>query len=153
MLRQFDFLSYVKTNLALFLVSAALGSASHVFWDNFTHYNGFFVKHLSFYSTFVPFDGARYPLFYVLQQFSTAVGLSVVILYVIFQKPDLNSTPRKPSPVYWGIVTLFIILILALRFGLDRAGLNLGNFVVSCISAGLLALFVNGFLNFRQASA
>src|SRR5690348_4996229 len=57
-----DFKRYFAEHYVVFIISAVLGAASHIFWDAFTHENGFFVQELSVYDgTVVPYDGVRYP--------------------------------------------------------------------------------------------
>src|SRR5688572_15576273 len=56
-----------------------LGAATHVFWDSFTHNDAYFARTLPFYKgTFLPLFGVKWPLFFVLQQLSTGIGLLVV---------------------------------------------------------------------------
>src|SRR6187549_1453109 len=35
-----DFVQYIRSNTFVFIFSVLLGSASHILWDAFTHYNG-----------------------------------------------------------------------------------------------------------------
>lgn len=147
-----NFLYYLKRNWGIFLISAAIGGASHIFWDSFTHNNRFFVRQFAeiYQTTSVPFDGANYPLFYVLQQISTAVGLLVVSLYIIFKKPVNNIESVKPKISYWLFVLGIAIIVLRLRFFLEPSAYNLGNVVVTSISGLLIGILCCGFINFRN---
>jgi len=150
-LLQFDFLGYLKMNWSAFLVSAYLGSVSHLFWDSFTHKNGFFIKHVPFFSLALPLEG-EYPIFQALQHISTVVGLIIVTAYIIRLKPDPSVKVARSRFAYWGIAILLTLIILSIRFGLDQAALNLGNLAASFITAVACALLINGFINFRRAS-
>jgi hypothetical protein len=148
---QLNFIHYVKNNLAIFLISALAGSASHLFWDSFTHDNGFFARELPFYEgTYVPFEGARYPLFYALQHISTFVGLVIVALYIVARKPAGVWEPVRPHPSYWALLTALATVIVWARFMIRPEDYNIGNLVVSIITGLLVALVICGFINFRQ---
>jgi hypothetical protein len=146
----FNFIDYLKKNPVAFAVSAAIGAASHIIWDSFTHYDAFFVRNLSIYEgTYFPFDGARYPLWYALQHISTIIGLLVLLMYVI-------SLPRKkvihkPSSLrYWFFIILITSFVVVVRFTIKSSDFNLGNFVVSSISGLCIGFIVCGFLNFNR---
>ena len=44
----FNWKKYFKENLLIVFISIIIGISSHLFWDSFTHEDGFFVTHLSF---------------------------------------------------------------------------------------------------------
>jgi hypothetical protein len=149
-----DFWSYLKNNWGLFLASAVLGTASHVFWDSFTHNDRFFVRLFSdvYDSTYVPFDGANYPLFYVLQQVSTALGLTVVIVYILLKKPLPNFEPSAPRMGYWLLVLIIAIAVLRIRFFVQPSDYNLGNVVVTSITGLMAGVVIAGFIPFRNSA-
>ena len=148
-----DFLAYLKKHWAIFLLSALMGAASHIFWDSFTHNNRFFVRLFSevYDNTYVLFRGANYPLFYVLQQISTAVGLTAVGLYIAFMKPLQTVKVSTPRIGYWLLVVVIGIVILRLRFFIQPFDYNLGNVVVSGITGLMAGSVLCGFINFRNA--
>ena len=148
-LASFDFIPYVKSNAVVFGFSLMLGAASHIFWDGFTHYDGFFVRRLSFYEgSYVPFEGVKYPLWYALQHISTFTGLFIVAVYVAFMKP-FRTTIYDPSIAYWIFIVAIAVLILFIRFGFWPDHLDLGNFVVSSISAICMAFLLAGLIPIR----
>lgn len=149
-----DFIDYLRKNWGIFLISAAVGAASHIFWDSFTHNNRFFVRQFSeiYASTYVPYNGANYPLFYVLQQISTVVGLSAVTLYILLRKPLQHFEPATPRIGYWLLVFAIAIAALRVRFLIQPADYNLGNVVVSGITGLLLGVVCCGFISFKNAA-
>jgi hypothetical protein len=149
---QFQFLKYLKTNWWIFLYSAFIGAASHLVWDSFTHNNRFFTRQFSsiYENTSVPFYGVNYPLFYVLQQVSTAIGLTVVLLYIILKKPSEIQKLIAPKLTYWLAVFGVAIVVLRLRFFIYSTDYNLGNVVVSSISGLIVGVIICGFINFRN---
>jgi len=147
-----NFLNYLKKNWLIFLISAALGAASHIFWDSFTHNNRFFVRMFSeiYSTTYVPFDGANYPLFYVLQQISTALGLIIVTVYIAVKKPIVTEQLVIPKIRYWLLVFAIAIVVLRVRFFIHSSDYNLGNVVVSSITGLLIGIVCCGFINFKK---
>jgi hypothetical protein len=149
----FNFINYLKRNWWIFVISALIGAASHILWDSFTHNNRFFVRQFSdiYKSVSVPFNGANYPLFYVLQQISTVVGLIIVAIYVLTKKPHAVQPLATPRIIYWICVVALATVILRVRFFLFPSDYNLGNVVVSSIAGLLLAVVCCGFINFKNS--
>ncbi len=149
-LREVDFVKYVKRNYLTFIGSALVGALSHIFWDGFTHSSGYFVNELPFYDgRSVPFEGVRYPLWYALQHISTFVGLAIIAIY-IWAMPKDDVVPVKPSGIYWLAVGLVVLIVILIRFDFRPMDADLGNFVVSCVSAVSLAVIFAGMLPLRK---
>ena len=140
-LRHFDFMPYLKSNLLIFCYSIVVGAASHILWDSFTH-GGALMSSLIPYinDTVVPFRGAKYPMWYTLQHISSTIGLLGVIGYFLNQKPEA-SLPSNPLTIFWPAVIVLTALVFYLRY-LWGSHMNEGNTVVALVSAFLLALAV-----------
>jgi hypothetical protein len=152
-LRQLSFVTYLKTHALVFIVSALAGAASHLFWDAFTHNDGYFVQHLSFYhKRYVPYEGVRYPLWYALQNISTLVGLTILLIYLVCLKPK-PGTIHTPTFWYWPFVLAVAVLVVGLRFEFDPDQANIGNLVIASISGLCLAVVLAGIIPFRTVSA
>jgi hypothetical protein len=150
-MQSLNFKEHFKRYYWVVIISAALGSLSHIFWDAFTHNDGFFAQRISLYKQVViPFDGVRYPLFYGLQHISTYVGLTLVLTYIVLMKPEKNSPVYQPTLLYWLLVGVIASGIVSLRYYFATQGLDLGNFVVSAVSAILIAILISGFVKFKR---
>jgi hypothetical protein len=148
-----DFIGNLKKHTGIFLTSALLGAASHIFWDSFTHNGAFFVSRLSFYkSTYIPFDGVRYPLFYALQHISTWVGLTVVCVYIFAMKARPVNSHSSQKFLYWSTLITITAVVTWTRILIRPIGTDIGNLIVSIISGLLLALVCCGFINFKQTN-
>lgn len=151
-LKNFDFTHYFKKNFLAVILSAGIGACSHIFWDSFTHNDGYFAQRISFYKhVFIPFDGVRYPLFYALQHISTITGLSVIFLYIILLKHSKEVATVKPSILYWLALIVIMVFVLFLRFNFSDHVIELGNFVVSSITSFIIASIVCGVIKFNKA--
>jgi len=150
---ELDFIGYLKEHYLIFLISALVGAASHVFWDSFTHHDAFFVRMLPFYkSTHVPYDGVRYPLFYALQHISTWVGLTVVGVYIIAMKALPLIIQSSQKFLYWLILITIATVVTWARILIQPIGTDIGNLIVTIISGLLLALVCCGFITFKQTN-
>ena len=150
-LMTFDFLSALRKQAMPFVVCAALGALSHLFWDAFTHGDGYFVKTLSFYKgAYVPLDGANYPLWYALQHISTFVGLTILFVYIAFMKRHVHGVVYQVSWRYWIYLLLITVVAVGLRFLVKSSDYHLGNFVVTVISGFCIALVVTGLMRFKN---
>lgn len=149
---QVDFIAYIQRHWIVFLCSAAAGTASHILWDNFTHASGYFVRVLPFYhATKVLYNGVRYPWFFVLQHVSTAAGLLVILLYILYKTPAPFAL-AKPDNRYWILLILITAATVGARYSVYAADMAVGNIVVSIISGLCLAVIINGFINFKTTT-
>ena len=69
-------------SVATVVRSLAIGAASHIAWDSFTHANTLIVNSYEIFRTLVPLGGYKVPLFKILQQLSSLVGFIVIAGFV-----------------------------------------------------------------------
>ncbi len=145
----FDFIDYFKKHFLIVIFSLLLGAFSHLFWDGFTHHDGFFVELfpvLSIKSVYgvisiftIPIF--PFPLFKFLQHLSTLVG-GICISFWIYKLPNLSSV-YPISIKYWVSVFGCFVVLLSIRI-LVMANFHIGDFIVSGISLMLLSLVLMG---------
>jgi hypothetical protein len=146
-----DFISILKAKPMTFILSALFGSATHILWDGFTHGKGMAVNYFSFYDgAFVPFQGVNYPLWYALQQISTFIGLTILTAYILLFMRE-GDRAVQPRISYWLTLVLLTVAVTTLRFTIHSSDLQLGNLVVSMLSASCIGLICCGFLNFGSS--
>jgi len=144
-LRCFNFLDNVKCHYWVFIYSALLGSATHLLWDSFTHGRGFMVKQFPVFASMrFPFGGVQYPLWYALQNISSVVGLSIILIFFFTMKKS-NTEIVKPNMGYWLSIFLVTAIALLLRYCLGEP-MKLGSFIVSLTAALLFALVIIGLV-------
>jgi len=140
--------------LASYVISAALGAASHLVWDSFTHAKGWGVR-------VIPSLGAPVtaPLlghtvvFRVLQYGSSLVGLAVVAIVCAIalrrRPPHAAPPPDWPARAIYLAVVAAGIAAMAQRLG--RGGGDLDAHVVQLISGLLAGMVVASALLLRRA--
>ena len=142
----FNFNEALRKRFWIIALSSLLGAATHIFWDSFTHNDAYFAQTLPIYKgTFLPLFGVQWPLFYVLQQISTAIGLLIILIF-IWRKPvrDSKLTPSDKPWLYWLSVFVIASLVAGIRFLVSPGELNPGNFIVTLVSGFCLGLIISG---------
>lgn len=144
-LRQHDFWNFLKRNYWIFLYSALVGSATHLLWDSFTHGGETLAKQIPLMMTVkVPFQGAQYPLWYTLQNISSILGLSIILIYVFRLKPQRVQV-SNPSGFFWLILAAVTIAGFYLRYTFGGR-MSFGNSVVALVSTFLIGLLITAIL-------
>lgn len=141
----FNWNQYLTKNWFIVIISILIGAFSHIFWDSFTHNNGFFVQRYKILSNTVTILHLDIPIYKVLQHSSTIVG-AIFIAYFTFKLPKSKTTKRNINSNYW---LLFIFISLLIIFARIYFGLNpkqYGNLIVTAISASLISLIIIPFL-------
>ncbi|WP_242927724.1 DUF4184 family protein [Pontibacter vulgaris] len=95
-----DWFAYLRYNWHLFILSALIGSFSHLFWDSFTHYTGFFVRNYPILQTPIQIGNKSLILCRVLQHISTLIGFLALLLY-IHRSPIVKHATSIQKPVHW----------------------------------------------------
>lgn len=139
--RQFEWNRYFKSNWIIVIISVFIGAASHLFWDSFTHPDGYFVSRLPFLTQTIEFWGKQIPMLKILQHGSTILG-GLFIAYIIYKLPKEYVSDQTISLKYWGIVCALVLIIIIARLcsGLDIR--QYGNLIVTGIAAGLIAVIL-----------
>ena len=148
----FQWSNYFITYWPRVCLSIIIGAFSHIFWDNFTHRSGYFVKKLSLLNKDIHILMTELPVYNFLQHLSTIVG-GGIILWFVYKMPFSFAEKRESPKVYyyWGLISLFTILIMLVKY---RNGIDIkyyGNIIVSLISAFSLGLFfISIFFNLKR---
>jgi hypothetical protein len=149
--RELDFISYLKDHKTIFILSAILGSVTHVLWDGFTHGEQFGVKALPrvYEGRTVNFDGVHYPLWYALQYISTCVGGAIIVIYVLLMKPASGAL-YKPTVWYWLALAVVIAAITYLRMSASFGNLWYVIFIITICSSFCIGITILGLVPFRK---
>jgi hypothetical protein len=149
--REFNFNEYIKSHKIVFILSAIIGTASHIIWDSFTHEKQFFVRALPqiYEGHVVPFLGVNYPLWYAMQYISTIVGGIIVIWYVFSMKRE-SGVYNRPLIGYWLLLILIIGLIVTIRMQFKIYNEPYVVKVITSCSAFCIGITILGFIRFKR---
>lgn len=80
------------------IASLALGAATHIIWDSFTHPDTLFVSRFALLRTVVPLGGYHVPVFKILQHASSLAGLTIIASFsVAWFSRSVPGRPYQPS--------------------------------------------------------
>ena len=149
--KQFDWNGYFKGSWFVVIVSIIIGAASHIFWDSFTHGNGYFVQIIPTLTNIVNVFGRQLPIFKILKHSSTLIG-GLIIIFALLKLPTHKNVTGQFNAKYWRILTVLTLIIISIRLlsGLDYK--LFGQVIVTGISAGLISLILTSWLTRRKTN-
>lgn len=107
---------YLSKNAIIVLTSALIGILSHIFWDAFTHHNGYFVQMIPFLSSSITILGHPVKIFFLLQIVFSAIGLAILAIYILKAKVVVGySKPTTAMIHYWLVFSILYFLLLVAR--------------------------------------
>ena len=144
---------YTVAYFAAIFFSVAIGAASHILWDGFTHPTGYFVQHIPRLHRMILFHGRRYYVFSLLQHLSTIAG-GVFILLVISSLPkkiDLSVSAReqrgaKGILAYWLQIILVTVVFVVIRLAMGLGLHQYADLIINVIDGGLIGVIVASLL-------
>lgn len=140
-LKNLDWINYLRVNFVIVVVSIIIGATSHILWDGFTHQTGCFVSEFSFLSSEI----YAIPFYKILQHLSSCVGMATLFFY-LYKMPSSNRIHDRVKKSYWVSVLFCISLIMAIRFCLGLSFIQYGNIIVSLISSTIIGITISSFL-------
>lgn len=133
--------SQFRSRWFIVVISILIGAASHNLWDSFTHENGYFFQNLQPLQGSIDLFGRQLPILKILQHGSTLLG-GLFIVGCIYCLPSSKIEDEKVSLIYWSILFGIAMLVLLVKYFNGIEFRQIGNVIVTCISATLVALIV-----------
>ena len=148
-----NWFSYFSQNKIIVMASILIGALSHLFWDGFTHKNGFWVQQISLLQGHFTLFGVSVFHYKILQHLSTLIGFTVLIL-TLLNLPKYHVSLNTKTHHYWiGVIGLTICLVL-LRLVFLYPHYFIGTLVVSTISSGMISITLSSiFLKLMKEKA
>jgi hypothetical protein len=139
--KQFEWNEYYKKNFLIVIVSILIGTGSHIFWDSFTHDNGYFVRTISVLTTTMNCCDRQVPVYKILQHSSTLLG-GIITAIALFKITSDKNVIRELDIKYWSILIALALTIIAVRLFIGLDYKQYGHLIVTGISAGLISLIL-----------
>lgn len=137
---------YFRTHVFVVLYSLLIGAASHLFWDAFTHSDGFFVKQCSFLKGSIYVAGIHIGYWKILQHGSTLMGFAV-LFFALYRLPSRRESSVPASSAYRVCVLFMTTVFMLLRHVIVQPLYRqYGHTLVAFISCVLLSLLCAGML-------
>lgn len=143
--RTFNWTSYARSNWIILILSLLIGTASHILWDNFTHHDGFFVTLFPVLSTQLVIGDIIFPIYKFLQHLSTMVG-GFIIVIAFYNLPVQEHIESQINWNYWSVLVALSFTIMMIRILMNAETWQVGNLIVTWISAILISLVLTPFI-------
>jgi hypothetical protein len=136
MYKDFHWIVHLKYNWVIILGSIFIGSISHLLWDSFTHYHGYFVQNIVALKYYISLSKYQMPVYKILQHGSSLIGM-ILIVRIFYKMPSINSGKSKSNATYWSIyfTTVSISIFMAIQ-----QDIQIGGAIITLISANILSL-------------
>lgn len=135
----FHWNTYLKANFLKVVISVLVGNLSHLLWDAFTHFDGFFVAQIPFLNT----DYWQLPLFLILQYAFSLIGAMAIWVF-IKKMPTIDLKVKNTNSTkvfYWTIVALVTTLVFMIRF-INVDDFHFGERIVCSLSAFMAGILI-----------
>lgn len=138
--KEFKWMTYLKGNFQVVVLSCMIGAASHILWDGFTHQHGSFVQTITSLQQVLYVSRYSIPVYKLLQHISSFLG-GLIIIYAIWKMPIRAANCNGLNWNYWLSVVFIVLVVLSIRVS---TGYNLafGNIVTSAITGILIGLIL-----------
>ena len=143
--KQLDWNRFFYKNWLVVIISILIGTASHLFWDSFTHNHGYFVEAIPHLTNTIDIFGGQIPIFKISQHSSTLIG-GLVIAFAVYKLPTKKTEKESINFKYWTILAGLTLIIIAVRLLIGLDPQKYGNVIVTAISAGLISLVLTSIL-------
>ncbi|HEX8039349.1 MAG TPA: DUF4184 family protein, partial [Chryseosolibacter sp.] len=150
--KSFNWNQYFAERWPVVIVSIIIGAASHLFWDGFTHRDGYFVILFPSLKHVVNIFGVGFPVCRILQHLSTLAG-GAAIAWVLSALPSDPHPKTQVNSRYWLIVAALTLLIATVRILSGLHPLQLGNITVTGIAAFFISISLTPALTRRFEKA
>lgn len=111
----FNWNKYAKENPVNVVVSIFTGIATHIFWDGFTHFDGFFVEWFPLLQMKAGFGKFEMPVYFLLQILFSLLGIRVIQKAVHALPEHNNGSASEADVVYWPLYCILLAVILLIR--------------------------------------
>ncbi len=141
----FNWSFYFKENWFVVLLSILIGAGSHLFWDAFTHDNGYFVQKIELIRKNIVLFGIHFPIYKIFQHLSSLFG-ALIIIFAVMQLP-IKPVVKIKSPIkYWLICVAITLLIVLVRVLIGVDLIFIGHLLITGMAAMLISLIVTSLL-------
>ncbi len=128
--------------------SIAVGAASHLFWDSFSHFDGFFIRDNPALQGNMDVFGKSVEIPFVIQYVNSILGLIVIAIAILQVPRSRNVRIRVVILKYWVIIGVLTTILAFLNVN-PSDQFKLDDLVTNVISAFCTALLITSYL-FKQ---
>jgi Domain of unknown function (DUF4184) len=139
-----------RRNWPVILLSIVIGAASHLFWDSFSHYDGYFIRTNPAFQGNMDVFGKSTEIPFVIQYVNSIIGLLVVV-FAILQVPRCRNVRIRVVIMKFWVITGILTLVLSFLQIETLGRLKLDDVLTSMITALAISLLITSLL-FRNGT-
>jgi hypothetical protein len=145
----FDWQTYFLNNKFVVIISLLIGSFSHIFWDAFTHHDGYFVSIFPFLNHNFTILNKTIPVYNFLQHFSGLIGGLILVLAIL--KLPLNQVDQaKINYKYWKTLFILVLFITFFRFFKGFQMYQIMDLIATLFGAMTISLIITPKLIYKK---
>lgn len=126
-------------------IAILIGIMTHIIWDAFTHATGFFVTLFPLLQQQITLFNITFPLYKLLQQLCSIMGLAAIILYIAFLPKSKTTLLSFVSRRYQCLFIAIFFVIIGIRLGWNFTS-QYGHLIVIILSAFFLSLLITALI-------
>jgi hypothetical protein len=139
-----DWLAYLRKRWFVFAVSVIIGAATHIFWDGFTHYSGYFVQKWPVLNSKIHLMGWDFALSRIIQHTSTVLGSFAILVYT-WRQPTVTIPERVPllhKIFFWACIAVAGIGFMMFALTTSAFMRSMMGVVVSFLTGSMMGTLV-----------
>lgn len=138
-----------KIDTIIFTYSCLIGMGTHVFWDAFTHKEGYFVKNIGLLRDNIILFDMNIPVYKMMQHGSTLIGFLIIGVYIWMNRDrikrpyylSINKKKTFMSIVGLALVLAIFFMVVLLKL---KGYIALGSIVITTINSLFLSYLIVG---------
>jgi hypothetical protein len=140
-----DWLRLLRKNWYIVCYSILAGALTHLLWDSFTSYNGYFVDKIPVFLHELSLGGHKIYVYKLIKHMSSVVG-AIAIAYSFHQLKKAPIRNTRVQKYFWLLFAILFVLCLCLFVLPAHVHFSYNRFVKTSISGGLIALLATSLL-------
>jgi uncharacterized protein DUF4184 len=146
--KDLDWIRQFRMKWIVIILSIVIGAASHLFWDSFSHFDGFFIRSHPSLKGNTTILGRSVEIPFVLQYLNSAVGLLIVLIAILQVPRSRNVRIRIVIMKYWLVMALITGILLLFKLE-SMESTKLDDLLTSGMSITAVAVVITSLL-FKQ---
>lgn len=147
LLAEFDWIKFASGNKLRVFISIFAGVLTHLFWDGFTHADGFFVLLWPLLQVIIKTGLFQLPLYYILQIVFSIAGMYFVHYSIIQLPAKKNHTKSHYQYKYfWQLLLLIFFMILIIRITGWPQYNSFWSVIMACMGALTYSWIISTFI-------
>jgi hypothetical protein len=149
----FDWLQYLKKHWPVVTYSMLVGIGTHLLWDSFTSYNGYFVDRIPGFLSELSLLGQKFYAYKCIKHLSSSMGGLILIYLLLKMKRDaVENEEKDKNKAFWLLFSVIFMHVMCLFIVSSHKHFSYNRIAKTSISSGLAALFTTCIFFHRKTT-